>query len=92
MKSTLEWQHEHIANGLCRLCSNPIHIGSKSYCYTHVLKNRARTRGRQGNKPKRKGKPGRPMIPRKPVEPPINPDVLFASMLFSRLSKSDLAQ
>lgn len=59
-------QLEHIAQGLCHLCSRPLHPGSKSYCYHHLLKQRNRKRKKLGLEPGRKSGMGRPAITRLP--------------------------
>lgn len=66
MSQQRDWQLSHIAAGLCHLCSRPLHPDSKSMCYHHLLKKRIYNRNKQGCRPKRPGKQGRPAITRTP--------------------------
>lgn len=54
-------------NGQCAYCDNPLHPGSKSTCYYHLTRIRARRRKTLGLKPGYITGRGRPAITRCPV-------------------------
>jgi hypothetical protein len=52
--------------GLCAYCTNPLHPGSKSACYHHLVKQRTRMRKHQKSKPGYVSGRGRPAFTRLP--------------------------
>jgi len=61
-----EAQLRNNAQGLCAYCKTPIHPGSKTVCWHHLLKNRAKQRKKYGHLPHYKTGRGRPAITRIP--------------------------
>lgn len=58
------------AKGLCAYCTSPLHPGSRSVCYYHLVKIRNRLRKANGCKPGHRTGLGRPAITRLPK--PVN--------------------
>ena len=56
------WRLDHLARGLCRMCSRPRHPQSTDSCWEHLVSRRLRTRRRLGLKAWHPGGLGRPPL------------------------------